>query len=412
MRAMLRRATGVSLALSTWFFAAPLFAATWVGGRTTPTLREVVAIDATGETSWLYGQEDVAGDGLAVFQPQEQSIDVRTAYAATDNANFWVRTYVSEQNGVGGNVIVYVFIDADGNAATGGRADTVDVNALLTTDPSPGGYEYVLGIRGNGTVENVWSWNAATTRFQALQPNQGTRVGEAGRDVDPIRIGADQHGYVQAYVDLATVGLTAACGANLYFRSVNTAAGIGNGDLDVGTAAPCVARDTNGDRVPDVVVPPSGCTADDQCPNNGVCVNGSCVVAPPCRTASDCPSGQQCTSDGRCVQQGGGPCTTNAQCNGLVCLNGACTACTPGGTECGAGNRCGPDGRCVTGGDPGGTGGDGGLALSPGEEVEGGAFHCATTNPSQAGRSELILLGVAAVAFGSLVSRRRKRSGS
>src|SRR5688572_27522119 len=142
--------------------------ATWSNGRTTPTLREVVAIDATGETSWIYGQEDVAGDGLASFKPQEQSIDVRTGYAATDASTFWVRAYVSEQTSVGGNVTVFVFIDSDANPATGGRANAPEINALLTTDSSPGGYEFCIGMRGNGAVDGIWAYRQAQSRWDVL----------------------------------------------------------------------------------------------------------------------------------------------------------------------------------------------------------------------------------------------------
>src|SRR6266567_9551481 len=94
--------------------------ATWINTRTTPRLSEIVAVDATGETGWPYGQEDVAGDGLATFATPEQTVDIRTAYAATDTSRFWARVYFSAPNGVGAGVTGYVFIDADRNAATGG----------------------------------------------------------------------------------------------------------------------------------------------------------------------------------------------------------------------------------------------------------------------------------------------------
>jgi len=62
--------------------SSPTFAQTWVGGRITPDLGEIVAIDATGEAGWLYGKEDLVGDGDA-FKQQEQSIDIRTAWRRT-----------------------------------------------------------------------------------------------------------------------------------------------------------------------------------------------------------------------------------------------------------------------------------------------------------------------------------------
>src|SRR5688572_22496664 len=64
-------------------FSGPAEAQPWALGRQGPGLRELFAIDQTGETGWLYGQEDLAGDGLATFRQQEQSIDIRTAYAAS-----------------------------------------------------------------------------------------------------------------------------------------------------------------------------------------------------------------------------------------------------------------------------------------------------------------------------------------
>jgi hypothetical protein len=132
-----------------WSHAA--HAQTWAAGRTTPSLAEIVAIDATGEQGWPYGSEDVAGDG-ATFMQQEQSLDIRTAYAVTDAMDFWVRVYVSDTAAAGGNIIVYVFVDADMNAGTGGGADATQVDAALVGDPTPGGYEYIIAIQGNGSL--------------------------------------------------------------------------------------------------------------------------------------------------------------------------------------------------------------------------------------------------------------------
>ncbi|MBI5536289.1 MAG: hypothetical protein HY898_26440 [Deltaproteobacteria bacterium] len=359
-------------------------AATWRAGRTSPRLNEIVAIDATGETGWPWGQEDLAGDGLATFQPQEQSIDIRTAYAATDASRFWVRAYVSDANSVGGNVTVFVFVDADMNAATGGSAAATAVHAQFTTDPSQGGYEYAIALKGNGSIQGFWQWRQPQQTWDAMQVPGSNADAEAGQDTDPILINGAQHGYVQAMVDLNVVGLTSACAANLYFRSVNEAGGQAAGDLDVGRVGACIPGDANGDHVPDVIVPPSGCTVDSQCAGGGVCVNGACVLPHPCVSDTDCSATEQCTPDGRCVPRATGTCTGNAQCGGLVCVGGQCVACTPGGTECGTGYRCGPNGACVAGpstgagGAPGAGGsvGDAGPLLGPDDKVEGGALHC------------------------------------
>jgi hypothetical protein len=76
-----------AFALMTWSASAHA-QNTWVDNRTTPTLDEIVAVDKTGEPNWLYGFEDLVGDG-ETFAQQEQSIDIRTAYAAADNSRFW-----------------------------------------------------------------------------------------------------------------------------------------------------------------------------------------------------------------------------------------------------------------------------------------------------------------------------------
>ena len=371
-------------------------AATWLTPRTTPRLTELVAVDKTGEANWIYGQEDVSGDGLGVFAAPEQSIDLRTAYAATDATRFWVRVYVSEANAVPATTTVYVFIDADKNPATGGKTSSVDLSPSFTADTSPGGYEYVIGLLGNGTVSNVWQWRTvpAPQYTVVTVPTPADAVGEIGHDLDAIRIGNAQHAYVQGAVTLGLVGLTPPCDANLYVRSANPS---GASDLDMSFATSCVPVDANGDKVPDILVPPPGCTTDAQCPQGGVCQNGTCALAPPCVTDASCANGFVCSADGRCVPKGGAACTTNAQCNGLVCVNKACVACTQGGTECGAGARCAANGTCV--------GSTGTTPLSPTAQVEGGAFNCGVTSGSGD--------GFALVAMGSLMLllrvRRRRR---
>jgi hypothetical protein len=83
-------------------------AQTWAAG-TTPRLRQLIAIDRTGEAGWLYGAEDLAGDGVT-FDPQEQSVDLRTVYAATGAERFWIRAYVSSKGRPADTVSLYVFI--------------------------------------------------------------------------------------------------------------------------------------------------------------------------------------------------------------------------------------------------------------------------------------------------------------
>ncbi len=371
--------------------------ATWIGPRTTPRLRELVALDATGEPGWPYGLEDVAGDGSAIFQAPEQAMDFRSAYAATDNSRFWFRAYVSSANAVGANVTLFVFIDADANGATGGSAAATAVNALFTTDPTQGGYEYVMAVHANGTVTGLWRWRDPQQTFETVQVTPANTQAEADRDFDPILVTGPQHGYVQGNVDLNVVGLTSACGANLFFRSVNEGAGEPTGDLDLGQVNSCVPRDQNGDGVPDVIVPPTGCTSDAQCPAGGVCVQGSCVLPRPCIDDTNCAADQQCTPDGRCVPRPTGACTTNAQCTDMVCVAGQCVACTPSGAECGAGYECAPTGRCVPGGGPGPAPDAGGPLINPNDNVQGGACHCrAGSRAASANWLWLMLVGAAA----------------
>lgn len=377
-------------------FPAVAGAQTWSGGRQGPRLAELFAIDATGEDNWLYGAEDLAGDGLGTFQQPEQSIDIRTAYASTDNQRFFARAYVSDAAAPGGNISMYVFIDSDRDASTGGSAAAAVIDPLFTSDASNGGYEYVLGVRGNQSVIGVWEWNGTDWATVNLNPNQTDA--EAGAFLDPIRLNGNNHGYLQGEVDLDQIGLTEACNASLYVRTTSTGA-TGDGDLDVGQVAACIPADANSNNVPDIVER-DGCTEDAECLNGGVCVNGTCVIATACEAPADCPNGYTCTN-GRCVITPTGTCTTTDDCdNGLVCDNGQCVAC--GANTCESGYVCGPDGRCLN---PSGVGGEGGsgLTIGPEDEIEGGACACSTTSRSS-WHSTLLLLPLA------LLLRRRSRS--
>jgi Cys-rich repeat protein len=375
-------------------------AQTWALGRQGPGLRELFAIDRTGESSWLYGQEDLAGDGLATFRQQEQSIDIRTAYAASDDGAFFFRVYVSDTAPAGGNVSAYIFIDSDQNRATGGTAAASAIDARFTSDSSGGGYEFVLGVRGNQSVIGLWQWQQAQGAWTTLQTPPNRAAAEAGSFLDPIRINGDTHGYLQGRVALGEVNLTAACLANLFVRTTNETAALGAGDLEVGQVGTCAPADGNGNGVPDVVEPPPGCTSNAQCPNGGVCVNGRCILAPACLSDADCSATERC-DNGRCVARPTNtPCASNAECNGLVCLNGMCGPCTAGG-QCESGLVCGPDGRCTDGSGAGGSG----PTLAPGEEVRGGA--CACSIPGSGSRSALLGAVLPLLVF---VRRRFRRS--
>jgi hypothetical protein len=385
---------------------------TWVDGRTVPILGELVAVDATGEPGWPYGAEDIEGDGLDSFRPPEQSLDIRTAYAATDASSFWTRVYVSNPNGVGGNIIVYVFIDSDEDAATGGGADATEIHQALTTDPSAGGYDYVIALRGNGSLDAVYEWRQDA--FVAVSPLPAEARGEAGSDLDPIDVST--RGYVQAVVPALAVGLTADCRARLFFRSINTSAATTASDINVGEASPCRPVDLDNDGIPDILVPPE-CGRDAECPGGGVCIDGRCVLATPCITDADCTTEEACADDGRCVARPGGSCASTADCGDLVCLSEQCMPCTTAGAVCGAERTCAPDGRCVTG-TPAGAGGSGaggstsgGQAGGPldlleeGDLVQGGACTCRAVAPA-GGRTTAVLPW--AILLGAFVALRRR----
>lgn len=396
LQCSMRRAAALAAFLSVGEMAQ---AATWANGRSSPALAEITAVDATGETAWPYGAEDVAGDGIATFNPAEQSFDIRTTYSATDPQRFWTRVYVSDTQPAGGNVRAFVFIDADRNASTGGTGAAPEIDPKFSTDASPGGYEFVLEVGGSGATVRLWTWQRNQYTVAPLQPARAT--GEAGADVDPIRIGAPAHGYLQASVELRLVGVTEACDANLYVRSVNDTPSLGAGDLEVGQLGTCVAADANGNGVPDVLVPKTGCTSDAQCAGGGICQAGQCVLATPCVANGGCGAGMQCTTDGRCVPVPGGTCVAASNCNGLVCQGGRCVACTPGGSPCVAGQVCSPDGHCIA--DQGA--GDRGLQLGPDESVKGGACHCDLSRRTDSGHAPALLAGTIAL----FLSRRRVR---
>lgn len=374
-------------------------AQTWTGNRTTPRVAETVAVDATGESGWPYGQEDVAGDGLQNFEPAEQAADLRTAYAATDAQAFFFRTYVSATTNPTADVSVFLFIDADRNANTGGSAQAPEVEPRFTSDPSDGGYEHVVVIGGDGTVQ-LWSWQIAPALFQQAQTTPAEASAETGTDLDPIRINGPSHGYLQATVALDRLGLTEVCNADLLVRSVSDAPEIEAGDLQLGARVACRPPDANNDDVPDIIVPPGGCTSDAACPADGICAGGRCVIPVECETGAQCGADEEC-SNGRCVVVPGGACETAADCGDRVCSGDMCAPCA-NDAACGDGRRCAADGRCV--GSAPGTGGTGPVLRSD-EQVQGGAFSCGM----RPGSRGLALVGLGALWTFILVGRRGRR---
>ena len=277
---LLSRATSFTLRLlplavlaSVVFQARTASAQTWAGTRTTPSLGELVAVDQTGEPRWLFGAEDVAGDGPGTFNDAEQAADLRSGYAATDAERLWLRVYVSADTAPE-ELQAFVFVDSDRDASTGGPGSAPEIDPALGASTAPGGYEFVLGFNGDLFL-GAWSWAQAPGRFQPLgdlDPLEA--VTEAGTDLDPLRLNGPRNGYVQTDLKLAPIQLGVGCEANLLFRS--TSGTLSDGDL--GRVGPCRPGDANGNDVADVAETDAACDTDDQCPAGGSCVDGRCEV--------------------------------------------------------------------------------------------------------------------------------------
>lgn len=396
--ALLRRCSAGALPLAMLLVTGVAPAQTWSAARTTPSISELIAVDETGERAWPFGGEDVAGDG-AMFGTAEQSVDVRTVYATTDAARLWVRAYVSAAAVPDSSMRLYVFIDADQDPLTGGSAAAGTIEPAFTSDPTNGGYDYVLGLSATGMVVGFWNYNPPLNDFM---PNNGGAMraeAEFGTDVDPLELGGRVHGYVGGSIELGPVAVTSTCDADLFLRAVSD---VGN-DLDIATRVRCIPGDRNDNGLPDDVEDVSACDADEDCPAAGRCISGRCRYTAVCGGDRTCGSGESCRN-GRCVATGGGSCRSNADCDGLVCRNGTCATCDTAGAACESGRACGPDGRCVTG-SPGGSDDDPAALVDPDEVVQGGAFTCGLGGERH-GPVAWIVAGVGALAL----RRRRKRA--
>jgi hypothetical protein len=258
----------------------PAGAQTWVHQRTTPALSQLVAVDQTGEPSWLFGSEDLAGDGTATFNAAEQAADVRSAYAATDDHRLWLRVYVSARTAPEA-LRVFVFVDTDDDTTTGGPASAPEVDPSLDADATAGsGYEMVLAWTGASFL-GAWRWTPGTgngSNASAYQPLANLEPlhaeTERGIDLDPLRLNAAENGYVQLALDLEPIQLSVSCDAQLLFRSSSGTLR----DRDLGRAGPCVPGDANDNEVADVAEPDASCMTDSQCPAGGSCRDGKCVA--------------------------------------------------------------------------------------------------------------------------------------
>src|SRR5687768_4224734 len=140
-------------------------AQTWSAPRGRPALWQIASVDATGEPSWPYGDEDIAGDGAGTFEDDEAGADLRTLYADSDADRLWLRAYVTSDSAPSENVVAYFFLDTDARNATGGDAASAVAWPELEADPSMGGYERVIVADGTGELIGAWQWLAQTNEW-------------------------------------------------------------------------------------------------------------------------------------------------------------------------------------------------------------------------------------------------------
>jgi hypothetical protein len=364
---------GCALAL-----AQPTAAQTWSLSRERPSLFEIIAVDPVAEPRWPWGTEDVAGDGQGTTLDAEASVDLRSVYADARAGRLWLRAYVSATRATASTTAVtFFFIDSDQRVNSGGPASGQELWPALTKDPSRAGYELALGVRGDGTLLGVFSWDAAKQLWAAEKMPEKIALAERGTARDPLRLFGDDHAYAQVNLDLTVAKLDERCLANIFVRTWNDQTDkLAFGDWVNSFAMTCHAR-LNGYGDPEILKSNS-CTSDDTCPAGGRCRDGICLFSYECNGAAACQADQRCTG-GVCVHVREESCSSNAQCDGLVCQSAACVACSESGARACTGDAvCAPDGRCLSpsaayGGDNDSSGN------ASGERVQGGAFSCSLT---------------------------------
>lgn len=393
-------------------------AQTWSAMRTTPALFHIIAVDRTGETLWPYGREDVAGDGLGTFQADEREADLRSIYADVENDHLLLRAYVSAESAPSMRTVAFFFIDADDRATTGGPAFQ-DALWRLAADPTPGGYERAVAVRGDGALVGTYRWDADEEAWvETQEPAPRVRF-EAGLDVDPLRFGADERGYFQVSLHHEISGLNASCAGNIFVRTHHEVEdGRSFGDDTLELFACRAPTDPYGDPV---VLRPDRCDKDDDCPADGVCREGVCLFAYACTDHIHCRARERCQGN-ICVREVSGSCDEDADCDGLVCEGGACVACAETGARACEGELvCSPNGSCLDPDDftPGpGNGGNGGGAGEDESYVgrtQGGAFRCSAGGPNDTPGTRslwLVALGMAALGFRIKRSRGAARHRS
>jgi hypothetical protein len=191
-------------------------------------------------------------------------------------------------------------------------------------------------------------------------------------------------------------GLDASCDGNIFVRLWHDGTPQRSfGDDDDEQAACRAPVDRYGDPV---VLRRGQCSSDAECPAGGQCIDGVCIFGYECAGDADCRSGETCDA-GVCRLTPGTACSSDADCDGLVCASGECVACTEtGATACDGDAVCAPNGTCI---------GPGGTPVTTVGRVRGGAFECAARpRPTRAAWPPWLLL---AAALGLSAARRWRR---
>jgi hypothetical protein len=377
-------------------FASSARAQTWSLDRQRPSLFEIIAVDASGDSGWPYGVEDLAGDGIDTHNADEAAVDVRSVYADARAGKLWLRAYAASKVKPTASTLAFFFIDSDANASTGGPARFYENIALdFGMDPTPGGYERAIGVRGDGTLLGVFFWDVATAQWMEHTERPPLAAAEAGVTRDPLRLFGDDHAYWQVALLLEPTGLDASCGVNIFVRTADVTQGTRVLGDDV-VAAPCHASlNRYGDPE---LLHTERCGEDAVCPAQGKCREATCVFGYECSSDAACPSGDHCVSN-VCVRALDKKCSANTDCDGLVCgTAGKCVACSNTGAQaCSSERVCSPNGSCLL---PSG----GGANDDAEPKVRGGAFTC-SSSPAAIGGSWIMLALLAWVAL------RTRRNG-
>lgn len=411
------------------FLTGTASAQTWSEQRERPSLFEIVAVDESALSVWPFGQEDLAKDGVSTTMPDESAVDLRSVYADTRSDGLWVRAYVASDAEPKASAVTFFFLDNDAKTTTGGKAEGDTLFKGWSTDPSPGGYELAVGMRGDGTLLGVYQWDEAKDQW-TLQPDKPVLVTlETGKARDPLRLAGDDHGYFQMKLDPRVLKLGDGCTGPLFVRTWNDATGSrAFGDSsDVTLCKPKL--NAYGDPE---ILETHECDTDASCPALGKCREHVCVFQYECTADTACRDAERCMSS-VCVRVVDRTCDSADDCDGLVCASGRCSACASSGARaCASGYLCTPGGTCIkpgatgnagSGGRSGSGGSSGGKSGSGAEDegdagvrVQGGAFTCAALSRIGGGLTRdyephWIAAGVLA-ALGVIVGRRRKRRGT